>query len=108
MALFVTIYMSLMGDDGLRKVNSISAAGAHHLAAELAATGKMSLAYPHLPFLNEFEMTTTVGADEVVDALARAGILAGVATGPHRLLIAVTEMRTADEINRYVQSVKDL
>lgn len=108
MALFVTIYMSLMGDEGLRKVNSISAAGAHHLAAELAATGKMSLAYPHLPFLNEFEMTTTAAADDVVDALARVGILAGVATGPHRLLIAVTEMRTADEINRYVQSVKDL
>lgn len=108
MALFVTIYMSLMGDEGLRKVNSLSAAGAHYLADELAKTGKMQLAYPQRPYLNEFEMITGVDASTVVDLLARDGILAGVATAPNRLLIAVTEMRTADEINRYVQSVKAL
>ena len=106
MALFVTVYMSLMGDEGLRRVNSLSAAGAHHLAAELERTGKMRLTYPGRPFLNEFEMTTAVPADKVIDALAAEGILAGVATAPDRLLIAVTEMRTPDEINRYVETVK--
>ena len=108
MALFVTIYMSLMGDDGLREVNSISAAGAHYLAEQLELTGRMRLAYPDRPFLNEFEMTTDVPADKVIDALAAEGILAGVATAPDRLLIAVTEMRTADEINRYISTVKAL
>jgi glycine dehydrogenase subunit 1 len=108
MALFVTVYMSLMGDEGLRKVNSLSAAGAHHLAAELELTGKMRLTYPGRPFLNEFEMTTAVPADKIIDALAAEGILAGVATAPDRLLIAVTEMRTPDEINRYVETVKAL
>lgn len=108
MALFVTIYMSLMGDEGLRKVNSISAAGAHYLARELELTGKMRLSFPDRPFLNEFEMTTSIPAEKIIDALADKGILAGVATAPDRLLVAVTEMRTADEINRYISTVKAL
>ncbi|MDE6317739.1 MAG: aminomethyl-transferring glycine dehydrogenase subunit GcvPA [Muribaculaceae bacterium] len=108
MALFVTIYMSLMGDEGLHKVNSISAAGAHYLAKELEMTGKMSLTYPGRPFLNEFEMTTRIDTRRIIDVLADAGILAGVATAPDRLLIAVTEMRSPDEINRYIETVKAL
>lgn len=108
MALFVTIYMSLMGDEGLRKANSLSAAGAHYLARGLELTEKMRLTYPDKPFLNEFEMTTSVPAPRVIDALSGAGILAGVATAPDRLLIAVTEMRTPDEINRYIETVKAL
>lgn len=68
----------------------------------------MRLTYPGRPFLNEFEMTTAVPADKIIDALAAEGILAGVATAPDRLLIAVTEMRTPDEINRYVETVKAL
>ncbi len=108
MALYVTIYMSLMGDEGLRQANSLGAAGAHWLARELELTGKMRLTYPDRPFLNEFEMTTSLDAGEIIDALAGAGILAGVATAPDRLLIAVTEMRTPEELNRYVETVKAL
>lgn len=108
MALFVTIYMALMGDDGLKQVNAVGAASAHHLARQLEATGKMKLTYPDRPFLNEFEMTTTVNANTIIDALADVGILAGVATAPNRLLIAVTEMRTPEEINRYIETVKAL
>lgn len=108
MALFVTIYMSLMGDDGLRRVNSLSAAGAHYLARHLELTGKMRLAYPDRPYLNEFEMETEIDADKIIDALAAEGILAGVTTAPRRLLIAVTEMRTPQEIDRYIETVKAL
>lgn len=108
MALFVTIYMSLMGDDGLRRVNCLSAAGAHYLARQLELTGKMRLAYPDRPYLNEFEMETEIDADRIIDALAAQGILAGVSTAPRRLLIAVTEMRTPQEIDRYIETVKAL
>lgn len=108
MALFVTIYMSLMGDKGLKEVNATGAAAAHHLARELEATGKMKLTYPNHPFLNEFEMTTSIDTETIIDALAKVGILAGVATAPNKLLIAVTEMRTEEEINRYVETVKAL
>ena len=108
MALYVTIYMSLMGAKGLREVNKQSAAGAHYLAEALAATGNMKLTYPGKPYLNEFEMTTVLPADAIIDALASEGILAGVATGEHQLRVAVTEMRTAEEINKYIETVKTL
>lgn len=108
MALYVTIYMALMGDEGLRRVNSQSAAAAHYLAEQLEMTGKMKLTYPGRPYLNEFEMTTGSDTAVIIDALAAAGILAGVATAPDRLLIAVTEMRTPQEITRYIETVKSL
>lgn len=108
MALYVTIYMSLMGDEGLKRVNSLSAAGAHYLAEQLELTGKMMLSYPDRPYLNEFEMTTKIDAAEIIDALAKKGILGGVATAPDKLLVAVTEMRSMEEINRYIETVKSL
>lgn len=108
MALYVTIYMSLMGDEGLKRVNSLSAAGAHYLAQQLELTGKMALSYPDRSYLNEFEMTTKIDADKIIDALAEKGILGGVATAHDKLLIAVTELRTLEEINRYIETVKSL
>ena len=45
MALFVTIYMSLMGRQGLKEAAEQSYGGAHYLCDELLKTGKFSLAY---------------------------------------------------------------
>lgn len=78
------------------------------LPAISSLTGKMRLSYPDRPYLNEFEMETEIDADRIIDALAAEGILAGVATAPRRLLIAVTEMRTPQEIDRYIETVKAL
>lgn len=109
MALYVTIYMSLMGDKGLDKANRLGAAGAHYLADRLAATGKMRLAYPDKPFLNEFEMTLEGGdIDSLIDKCAEEGILAGVKTPDNHLLIAVTEMQSANEMDRLVNIVANL
>ena len=53
MALFVTIYMSLMGKQGLKEAARLSYAGAHYLCDELLRTGRFSLVYDR-PFFNEF------------------------------------------------------
>ena len=53
MALFVTIYMSLMGKQGLKEAAQLSYAGAHYLCDELLKTGRFSLAFDR-PFFNEF------------------------------------------------------
>ncbi len=110
MTLQVAIYMSLMGAKGLAEVNRISAANAHHLAAELAATGKMKLAYPSKPYLNEFCMNVNapLSAKAVLDALEAQGILGGVELDGNRLLIAATETRTPTEIDKYISIVKNL
>lgn len=53
MALYVTIYMSLMGKEGLKEAATISYDGAHYLCDKLIATGKARLVYDK-PFFNEF------------------------------------------------------
>ncbi len=109
MALQATIYMSVMGADGLREVNNLGCAGAHYLATALAATGKMRLMYPDKPFLNEFLMKVDAGnVDAIIDATLAQGIFAGVKLADDLLLIAVTEMQTREDIDRYVSIVKAL
>lgn len=109
MALQATIYMSLMGDAGLREVNDAGCRGAHYLADALTATGKMHLMYPGKPFLNEFLMKVDAGnVDEIVKAALDQGIFAGVKVADDLLLIAVTEMQTREDIDRYVSIVKAL
>lgn len=109
MALQATIYMSLMGADGLREVNDIGCAGAHYLASALTATGKMRLMYPDKSFLNEFLMKVDAGnVDEIMSKALGQGIFAGVKLADDLILIAVTEMQTREDIDRYVSIVNAL
>ena len=62
MALFVTIYMSLMGKQGLKEAAQLSYAGAHYLCDELLKTGRFSLAFDR-PFFNEFYVKYDGDAD---------------------------------------------
>ena len=53
MALWVTVYMSLMGKQGLKEAAQLGYAGAHYMCDELLKSGRFSLAYD-MPFFNEF------------------------------------------------------
>lgn len=110
MTLHAAIYMSLMGAAGLREINRLSAGAAHLLAERLEATGKMTLAHPGRPFLNEFKMRMADGltTTQVLAALAAGGILGGVAVDDREMLIAVTERRTPQELFQYETIVKTL
>jgi len=104
MALFVTVYMSLMGHKGLREAAEQSYAGAHYLCDRLLATGHFSLAFDR-PFFNEF----CVRYNSDVDALQRrfidAGILGGVKVADDTLMFAVTEKRTKEEIDKLIETI---
>lgn len=103
MTLFAAMYLSVMGPQGLREVNELSYGGAHALAAKAVATGKAELTYPDAPFLNEFALTLKDECAEMFLArAAEAGILAGVKLGHNTILVAVTEMRTPEEIEKFV------
>lgn len=103
MALYVTVYLSLMGRKGLREVNEMGYSGAHYLAKRLVESGKFTLAYPDKPFLNEFAVKT----DQDLDLLATVGALndinIGIRIADDTLLICVTEQRTPDEIDQLVE-----
>ena len=101
MALFVTIYMSLMGKQGLKDAAQLSYAGAHYLCDELLKTGRFTLAYDQ-PFFNEFYVKYDGDADTLYQRFIEAGILGGVRY-EDGFLFAVTEKRTKEEIDNLVK-----
>lgn len=107
MALYVTIYMSVMGHKGISEACSLSYSGAHYLAQQLVATGKCAMAFDK-PFFNEFAVKTTVPAQQVLEALLAVGILGGVRIADDMLLICVTEQRTKEQIDRFVEIVNNI
>lgn len=104
MALYATIYMSVMGKQGLKDAAQLSYAGAHYLCDELVKTGHFRLAYDR-PFFNEFCVKYDGDVDALRDELERNGILGGVKVADDEIMFAVTEKRTKDEIDRLVALV---
>lgn len=104
MALWVTVYLSLMGKQGLREAAELSYAGAHYLCERLVATGYFSLVFDQ-PFFNEF----VVRYDGDVDALQRRfvenGIFGGIKVADNQVMFAVTEKRTKEEIDQLVSLI---
>ncbi|MDO5395246.1 MAG: aminomethyl-transferring glycine dehydrogenase subunit GcvPA [Bacteroidales bacterium] len=109
MTLYASMYCSVMGAEGLRRVNNLSYGGAHSLAKKIEATGLARLKYPDKPFLNEFvvEFDSSTLADMFYDTAVAASILPGIRLGDKDMLIAVTEMRTPDDIEDYISILND-
>jgi glycine dehydrogenase subunit 1 len=101
MALWVTVYMSLMGRQGLKEAAERSYAGAHYLCDELLKTGRFKLQYDK-PFFNEFYVTYDGDADALYKRFIDAGILGGLRF-ENGFLLAVTEKRTKEEIDNLVK-----
>jgi len=101
MALFVTIYCSLMGKQGLKEAAQLSYAGAHYMCEELTKTGRFHLTFDQ-PFFNEFYVKYDGDADTLYQRFIEAGILGGVRF-EDGFLVAVTEKRTKEEIDNLVK-----
>lgn len=101
MALFVTIYMSLMGKQGLKEAAQLSYAGAHYLWDELKKTGRFHLVYDQ-PFFNEFYVTYDGDVDTLYQRFVDAGFMGGVRL-ENGIVFAVTEKRTKEEIDELVK-----
>ncbi len=105
MALYVTIYMSVMGKQGLKEAAQLSYAGAHYLCDELMKAGRFRLSFDR-PFFNEFCVKYDGDVDALRQKLEANGILGGVKTAQNEIMFAVTEKRTKDEIDRLVELCK--
>ena len=107
MALWVTVYLSLMGPDGLKEVNRISSDGAHYLYGELLSTGKFEEVFPGKPFLKEFVLKPKEAPDQLQQRCADAGFFAALATEEGYVSFCVTEKRTREEIDALVKIIKE-
>lgn len=106
MALYVTIYMSLMGKQGMKEAAELSYAGAHYMCDELLKTGRFTLAYDK-PFFNEFCVRYDGNIDALQNRCIAAGYLAGVKIDENTLMLAVTEKRQKHEIDELVELMKE-
>lgn len=106
MALFVTIYMSVMGKEGLKEAAQMSYDGAHYLHDALIATGLFSDRYER-PFFNEFCVKYNGDVDRLQQRFIENGILGGVKVDADTLMFAVTEKRTKEEIDKLVNIAKE-
>lgn len=104
MALFVTVYMSLMGRQGLREAAELSYAGAHYMYDRLISTGKFTPAY-NQPFFNEFCVKYNGDTDALQEHLINEGFFGGIKVADDTIMFAVTEKRTKEEIDRLVSLI---
>jgi glycine dehydrogenase subunit 1 len=106
-ALAFTIHMSLLGEKGLRRVAAVNHSNALTLRDALAAVPGVEVLTPR--FFNEFAIRLPKPAADVVEAMARRGVLAGVpysrldpgAGLDDVLLVACTETVTPADIQAY-------
>jgi glycine dehydrogenase subunit 1 len=109
-ALSATLYLGLMGRQGLAGVARLCVQKSHQARDRITAIPGFEAAFDQ-PFFREFVVRTPAPPGEIVSALAGKGILAGVDLGgfdlglDDGLLVAVTEKRTAGEIDRLAEEL---
>jgi glycine dehydrogenase subunit 1 len=107
LALRATIYMGLMGREGMREMADLCVQKTHHAARSATAIPGYSLAHG-AAFFREFVLECPVDASAVIAAGRTAGVLPGIDLGrfdarwKHWLLVAVTEQRSAEEIETWL------
>nr|BAL56189.1 glycine dehydrogenase subunit 1 [uncultured Acetothermia bacterium]BAL59937.1 glycine dehydrogenase subunit 1 [Candidatus Acetothermum autotrophicum] len=111
MALCATIYLATLGRRGLRKLAELNLQKAHYLAERIVKLPGFALRFSG-PFFNEFVVKTRKKPSRLLKALRDEGFLGGIDLAPYELvdgnnlLIAVTERRTRDEMDRFVKILK--
>ncbi len=113
MALANAIHMALLGAQGMRDVAVQSMEKAHYLARRAAQVPGVSLWSGDAPFVREFVLRLPGPAAAFVKSAEKRRLLAGVplarfdAARPNDLLVAVTEKRTKEEMDRYVEALSE-
>ena len=105
MTLYAAIYVALMGAEGLREVNNMSYGAAMYAAQQIDSHCRAKRLFADKPFLNEF-VVETPHVDRILSLGVDNGILAGVKIAPDRLMMAFTEMRTKQQIDKLVELIK--
>jgi glycine dehydrogenase subunit 1 len=113
MALASTVYLSLLGKNGLRQVAELCFHKAHYAAERIANLAGYSLWSP-TTFFNEFVVRCPAPAAEINDLLLDHDILGGYDLSQdypglvNHMLIAVTEMNTRDQIGELVEVLSEV
>jgi glycine dehydrogenase subunit 1 len=112
-ALAFSIHLTLLGERGLRRLAQVNHANAIQLADRLSAIRGVEVLNTH--FFNEFTMRTPRPSADLIEALARRGVIGGLPVS--RLLpdaglddcviVASTEVNTDDDRAAYAKALSE-
>ncbi|WP_373532447.1 aminomethyl-transferring glycine dehydrogenase subunit GcvPA [Vampirovibrio sp.] len=107
-----TVYMALVGPNGLKHLANLSVQRTHALASRLKKLPGVSLYVSGQPFLFEVALRFPIPVKPLLASLEQQGILGGIELerfypdAKNCLLITCTEMTSPAEIERYIQCVE--
>jgi glycine dehydrogenase subunit 1 len=113
MALAATVYLSLVGKQGLRQVANLCYQKAHYAAEQIGQIKGYSVCLPEY-FFHEFVVCCDKPVEEINSHLLDHGILGGFDLGQvyptlkNSMLLAVTEMNSRAEIDELCAVLKEV
>jgi glycine dehydrogenase subunit 1 len=113
LALCASVYLSVMGKQGMIEVGQLNLQKSHYAARRLGSISGVSMPFTS-PYFNEFVIKLPEGTRvaEVNAKLLQKGILGGYDLGrayselEGHMLIAVTERRTKEQIDQFAQALE--
>ncbi|MDD3627555.1 MAG: glycine dehydrogenase, partial [bacterium] len=111
-ALAGTVYLSVLGKNGMRSVSRHNLSKAHYLMDNLQKEAGVKLEHKKEFIFNEFVFTVEMDGDEFLKRLKEKGIIGGIHLKrfspefKNRILCAVTELKTKSDLDNYVTEAK--
>ncbi len=109
--LAATVYMTLMGKEGLKDAATHSTTKAHYLAEKITELDGFDMAFA-APFFKEFTISTPIPAKEIIIKLQPKNIFPGIDLKQfgheNMLLIAVTEKKRKSDLDELIKSLKEV
>lgn len=112
-ALAATVYLSVIGETGLKKIAALCFDKAHYLAEKLSKIEGITIPFGS-GFFKEFLLSLPMPAADVLYEMECEGFLAGVPLSrfgfdaPNDLLVSVTEKRSISEMDAYAEALAEI
>jgi len=112
-AIMASIYLSIMGKQGIKEMAEQCLQKAHYLAEGISHVKGLKLRYPETPFFHEFAVDGNVDAAVINAHLKKRGIVGGVRLSRFDkndmgALWCATEMNTRDEIDSVLAALEEV
>lgn len=104
-ALTVGVYLSAMGNEGLKNVATQCYSKAHYMAQKFAEIG---FSIENQEFFHEFVTRSDKKSADILAALEEKGILGGLPLDDNRILWCCTEMNSKADIDEVIATVKEV
>lgn len=102
----MTIYLSLLGKQGLQKLAALNLERAEYAKEKLTAIAGIELMFPNQTTFNEFVLTLPKPA-ETVSQIGGIPLSRWYSHWDHALLVSVTEMNEKEDIDDFANALKE-